>query len=486
MTMKKPRAINKNHPVGLWIERGLSMIAVVNYALVLFNISYIPWRDFYFRYFRELTELYDPIMGIEPHRDTVRYIETVEALNNQVVETGLQSPEVEVILTSLRQQSIEMVDTNPFAIANQSGALETIKNRMRDRAPNPDDSSKQAFSTFWTVEYLADHGFPQEIGWFKSEIKPFMEANYFRSLSETGNFVNDFWRIDFPFVIFFLVEFLIRTRVVSSKFNTVTWLDAMLWRWYDILMFVPLPTARLLRIIPVTIRLDQTGLIKLEKLRAFASRGLVSSGSQELTEAVIIQFINQVQDQLREGNIGKAIAQSQQQRYMNINNLNEIEFISNQLIQVVVDKVIPQLDSDIEALIRYNVESVVKNSPVVERFKKVPGFENLAKELSDRLIGELSQLATEGPNSAYEAIRKAMSDRKGSQLTEQLVRDFGKVLWQEIEGEQMQQFEYLLVDLLEEIKLNYIHRVDEENFEQVLASIQERRKLEGLIVYESD
>ncbi|MET0098882.1 MAG: hypothetical protein ABWU11_18995, partial [Arthrospira platensis] len=75
---------------------------------------------------------------------------------------------------------------------------------------------------------------------------------------------------------------------------------------------------------------------------------------------------------------------------------------------------------------------------------------------------------------------------KGSQLTEQLVRDFGKVLWQEIEGEQMQQFEYLLVDLLEEIKLNYIHRVDEENFEQVLASIQERRKLEGLIVYEED
>lgn len=484
MTMKKTISTKKKYPVGLWIERGMAIIATLNYTLVLFNFTYIPWRDFYFRYIPQLTRIYDPIMGIEPHRDTVRYIETVETLNKQVVETELESPEVEDILVSLQQQSIEMVDTNPFALANKSGALETIKNRMRDRIPNPEDSSKEALTTFWSTEYLAEQGFTQEMDWFKSDIKPLMEANYFRSLAETGNFVNDFWRIDSPFVIFFLIEFLIRTRVVSSKFNTVTWLDAMLWRWYDILLFIPMPTARLLRIIPVTIRLNQTGLIKLEKLRAFASRGVVSSVSLELTEAVIIQFINQLQDQLKEGNIGKTIAQSQQQRYMDINNLNEIEFISNQLIQVIVYKVLPQIEQDIEALIRYNVESVVQNSPVFQRFKKVPGFENVSKEVSDRLIAELSTLATQGPNNAYETIQKSMTDTRGTELMNQLVRDFGKVLWQEIEGDQMQQFEFLLVDLLEEIKLNYIHRVDEENFEQVLASIQERRKLEGLIVNE--
>jgi hypothetical protein len=74
-----------------------------------------------------------------------------------------------------------------------------------------------------------------------------------------------------------------------------------------------------------------------------------------------------------------------------------------------------------------------------------------------------------------------MEDPVGTQLTNQLVRDFGQILWRELKGDQIQDIEYLLVDFLEEVKLNYVQQVDQDNYEQVLAAIQERRKLEGMI-----
>ncbi|MGC9528913.1 MAG: hypothetical protein ACP5D7_25575 [Limnospira sp.] len=480
MSPQKKTTVRKKR-LGFWIERGMAILATLNYLLVLFDLTYIPWRNFYFQYFSQLTRLYDPIKGIEPHRTTQKYLDQVEALKTQVPQTGLESVPSEELLQILQQQSIEMIDTDPFAISNQSGALEKIKNRMRDRIPNPEDSAKQAFTTFWSSEYLQQEGFLEEIRWFEENIQPAIARNYYRSLGESGDFLTYFWRLDLPFILLFLAEFLIRTRIISRRFNTVSWPDAMLWRWYDVLLFIPLPAARVLRIIPVSMRLNQTKLVKLERVRALASRGFVSSFAAELTEAVIIQFINQLQQELRRGNLAQRISQSRQQRYLDINDINEIEAIVTRLIQLTVYRVIPQLHDDIEALLRYNIESLVKASPMSQNLQQIPGFETLSKDLTDRLVNQLTDLASEGPQDAYETIRDAMEDPVGTQLTNQLVRDFGQILWRELKGDQIQKIEHLLVDFLEEVKLNYVQQVDEDNYEQVLAAIQERRKLEGMI-----
>jgi len=480
MSPQKNTTVRKKRP-GFWIERGMAILATLNYILVLFNLTYVPWRDFYFRYLPQLTRIYDPIKGIEPNRETQNYLETVEALQAQVVQTGLTSAPAEKLLQELQRQSEEMIDTDPFAVADKSGALEKIKNRMRDRIPNPEDSAKQAFVTFWSPEYLTQQGFQKQMEWFEDEIEPAIARNYYRSIGENGDFITEFWKLDLPFVLIFLAEFLIRTRLISRRFNTVSWLDAMLWRWYDMFLFIPLPTARILRIIPVSMRLNQTKLVKLDRVRALASRGLVASFAAELTEAVIIQFINQLQQELRRGNLAQRISQSRHQRYLDINNVNEIEAILTRLIQLTVYRVIPQLHDDIEALLRYNIESLVKASPMSRNLQQIPGFETLSQDLTNRLVTQLTDLASEGPQDAYETIRDAMEDPVGTQLTNQLVRDFGKILWRELKGDQIQDIEYLLVDFLEEVKLNYVQQVDEDNYEQVLAAIQERRKLEGMI-----
>ncbi|MHC5831695.1 MAG: hypothetical protein ACYT04_90940, partial [Nostoc sp.] len=102
--------------------------------------------------------------GIEAHRDTKSYLEKVDALEEQVNQTGLQSPQVNSRLEEIRRLSSEMIDSNPFAGVNKSGTLEKIKNRMRDRIGK--ESAKQSFATFWSQTYLTQNGWDQENNFF--------------------------------------------------------------------------------------------------------------------------------------------------------------------------------------------------------------------------------------------------------------------------------------------------------------------------------
>lgn len=151
----------------IWFERLMAITAIVNLGLVFFDLSYIPWRDLYLRNFTKITQVYDPIKGIERHRETENYLATVDALQKQVSQTRLQSSQVETKLEEMRRLSTEMIDSNPFAAVDKSGTLEKIKNRMRDRIG--EKSSKQAFATFWSQSYLSQKGWNQEINFFNQK-----------------------------------------------------------------------------------------------------------------------------------------------------------------------------------------------------------------------------------------------------------------------------------------------------------------------------
>ena len=241
----------------LWFEKIMAIIATVNLVLVLFDLSYVPWRDFYFRRVPAITRLYDPIKGIEPHRDTKKYLEAVAGLEKQVTQTGLVSPQVKAKLADIRFLSQEMIETNPFASAGKSGTLEKIKNRMREHVRQK--SAKAAFNTFWSQEYLSKNDWNQEIDFFNQKIRPGIAINYYRKIDENGGLLNNFWIIDLPFVILFATELLGRTFLIKRRYSHLSWLEAVLWRWYDLLLLIPI--WQWLRIIPVTVRLDQAKLI---------------------------------------------------------------------------------------------------------------------------------------------------------------------------------------------------------------------------------
>lgn len=459
-----------------WFERFMAIIATVNYGLILFNLSYTDLRDYYFRYIPILTQIYDPFKGIEPHQDTEKYLETIERLKVSVAETSLNSPQTEIILAQLRVQSEEMINENPFALAGKSGTLERIKNRMRDQIETPNDSAKESFKLFWSQDYLKQQGYDQSMQWFDYQISPLIASNYYRTIGENGKFTQRFWKIDLPFIIIFFLEFLARTYLISRRYRKVTWFDAMLWRWYDAFLF--LPFWRLLRIIPVVLRLNQVHFISLEYIRLQVTRGFVAGIARELTEAVVVEVLEQVQREIQKGDVIKRFFMNRNKKYLDINNVNEIEAIANHLIKIIIYNVIPQLEPDIEELLRYNIQQVMQQSPVIQQLKTIPGLQQIPEQIQERMIAELSKLATQGPQDAYATVKKAMEDPIGTKLTEQLVKHFSQALSDELQKEQgFAEIQVLLVDFLEEFKINYIQQVDESNFEQVLAQLNEQRRL---------
>jgi hypothetical protein len=442
----------------------MAIIALVNFCLVLFDLSYIPWRDVYLQEIPSLAQLYDPIKGIEPHRETQRYLNLVNQLEAQVMQTDLQSPQVESELEELRLLSNEMIEDNPFAVANKSGTLEKIKNEIRDRVHIK--SSHQAFAYFWSQAHLAESGWQPELSFFNTQVRPLMQTNYYRGLGISGKFIDRFWLIDLPFVTIFGLEFLIRTYSISRQ-SHLNWLAAMLRRWYD--LFLLLPVWRWLRAIPVMIRLYQAELLNLEPIRAQVSHDFVANFSEELTQIVGVQLINQMQGSIQRGDVARWLFYPDRRPYLRVNETDEVSAIATRLLNISVYDVLPQIRPDIEDLVHHTLTSTLNQSPAYQRLQGLPGF-SLPK-LTERLAKDLSQIA-------YNNLTLALEDPVRAEITTRLVKNFRNTLETELQKQHnLQVIESLLTDMLEEIKINYVRGITEEGVGKVLEETEQLRQI---------
>jgi hypothetical protein len=467
----------------LGFEKVMAAIASVNLGLVVFDLSYVPYRDLYVRRFCLVPSMcfqlpsrwhqyYDKKKGIEPHRETQKYLQTVDALKAQVKQTGIDSPEVEPILAQLRLMSIQMIDENPFQIANKTGTLERIKNRLRDRMGN--ESSKQAFSQFWNPQYLTTDNWQREIIFFDNQVRPYLESNYFRSYAETGSFVNLFWHWDLLFNLTFCVDLIVRTRLIARRNLGVKWIpDALLWRWYDIFLVLPFslpfplmnPSWGLLRILPVTIRLGQANLVNLNPLWKQINRGIIANFAGALTEMVVIQIIDQIQNSIRH-DLKDWLINSVQKRYIDLNNINELEAISNRLVQLSVYQVLPKIQPNIEEVLQYSVMKGLANLPIYQGLEQFPGVGNLSKNLTEQVVAQVFQ-------NFYDLLTASIEDPQGAKLTSQLVQSFSESLVTELQKSvNLQEIQGLMCDFLEEVKINYVKRLGEGDIEQLIAETE--------------
>lgn len=446
-----------------WLEKILALIALANLILVLFDLTYIPLRDFYLQQSPGLVASYDPVKGIEPHRETQRYLDTVDQLERQLVETGPQGSQVAPLLESLSNQSVAIINENPFEVANKIGTLEKIKNRMREHLQQ--DTAKQAFRVFWSQTYFDQVGWPQALEFFNGEIRPLVATNYFRPVGEGGKFIDRFWRIDQFFVGLFAVEFLIRTFLLSRRHRGTSWLDAMLWRWYD--LFLLLPFWRWLRVIPVTIRLYQARLLNLDRVQTQTSQWLAENIAGEVTELVLVRTLSLTQRSIEQGGLVRRLLQPSS--YVTINNTNEIEAIATHLLQLSIYKVYPQIQPDIEALLRHVLTKALNQSPVYRGLQNVPGLGHLPADLAVQLASSLSQ-------TVHTGLTNSLEDAEAAAILRHLRQQFGDVLRSELQEKQtLQEIQSLLADLLEELKLTYLQRSDEENIDQTLAEVHQLR-----------
>ncbi|MBE9031919.1 hypothetical protein IQ266_19470 [filamentous cyanobacterium LEGE 11480] len=463
----------------------MALIATANLGLVAFDMAYVPWRDFFLQRtihianvqiplpLPDVTPLYDPIKGIEPHRDTKRYLQQVSDLEAALQQDGIDSEPVAAQLEALAKSSVKMVETNPFAVAEKSGTLEKIKNRMRDRiygSDNPDASSRKAFNQFWSAEYLKEKGVQSELEFFKKDVQRLIETNYYRSIGENGKPTSMFFILDTPFVMLFGLELLLRSLLISRRFK-IRFVDAVLWRWYDLLLLIPF--WRFLRVIPVALRLDQAKLISLQNLRDQATRGVVSNIAGELTEAVLTEVLTQVQVGLKSGDIGKKLIGAIDKPYVDLNDKDEIQELVAQTLQLTVYKVLPKVKPEIEAVLRHPIEAVMEQTPGYSLLKSVPLVGGVPNQVNQRLIGT----ATE---AAYDALLASLEDKVAADLVSELIRSFGKVLVEELQqGDSLEEIQSLLNELLDEVKVNYVDQISQNDVEIVLSSPRQVRQIKG-------
>lgn len=467
-------------PKQRWFEKIMAAIALLNFGLVIFDLSYIPLRDVYLQQFPELTRWYGrQFKGIEPHRVTTAYLETIDQLENQVATDGLTSPEAEELLSELRIRSAEIIDENPFEIADKTGTLERIKDRMREHVSAAVDeeleSSKEAFSIFWSRPYLTAAGFNAEMDFLSESITPLIETNYYRNIGFDGKPLDQFWLIDLWFISIFGLEFLARTWYLSRRFKGTSWFDTMLWRWYDILLLIPFSTPLwpfakswvLLRIIPVIIRINQSNLLDLEPLRDRITRGIVANFAVELTEIVVLRIIDQVQNLIRQGEVSRALLEPETvPRYIDLNDIDEIKIISQRLSSTMVYQVLPKIRPDIEALLRHNITHALEQSPAYAGIQRLPGVNSLSDQLTQQLVSELYK-------SLYGILTDSLKDDVGAKLTQQLLDNLGSSFRTEIQKDgAVQEIESLVTVWLDEVKINYVKRLAAEDVERLREQTQ--------------
>lgn len=450
-----------------WRERGIAILALINLVLVVFDLTYLYSRDFYLQTIPSLTRLYDPVKGIQPHPETENYLAQVAALEAQVVVTGLQSPQAATSLAQMRVLSQTLIEDNPFAAADKSSQFETIKQRLRVRTGQT--FARDAFARFWSQSHLTQAGWQQEIEFWHTQIRPLMQTNYYRSVNRFDTPTNYFWLLDLPFVLIFALDLFARVTTIHRRYPYLSWLEATLRRWYD--LFLLLPFWRWLRVIPVSIRLYHTDLLNLEPLRAEAQRDFVIGFAAELTEMAGIQIVEQMQNSIRKGDVFRWLLHPELRKpYVQVNNVNEISAIASRLFRIGVYDVIPQVQPDLENLIHHSLASTLHQLPGNRILQHIPGLRHVGKNQTQKLAKAIF-------NMTYNNLIQSMQDPVGAELTARLGRNLRDALENELQKKHnIQEIQSLLIDMLEEVKINYVKGITEAGSEQLLEKAEQLHK----------
>ncbi len=442
-------AARSTSPHQRW-EKILAWLILLNFGLILFDLSYVPWRNLYFRYLNPLTKIYDPIKGIEPHRETTQYLATIDQLKNQLKKqlptSAGQSAAGSATLQSLRDQSAKMIETNPFQLAGKTGALEKIKNRMRDHMGQ--SSAHGAFRAFWNGERLQRVGVESELAYFDRRIRPLIDINYFRETGEDGDFVDNFWWLDLGFVVIFAIDLGRRCLIFRRRSPNITLWQALFRRWYDLLLLSP--WFRVLRIVPLTIRWHQASLINLSAVQHQLNSLVVGELADELTQVVVSQVLSQAQGAVKNGVASKLLTDRLRRSYVDLNDINEVEAIAQIFLEIAIYRVLPKIQPDLEEIANHLLHTALIDSPAFQSLKVLPGFAAAPHQITGQLVRQVS-------DALYLALTKALSDPENGRISKRLTENLTAALGGELQkGHTVTKIESLLADLLEEVKVSYV------------------------------
>ncbi len=456
-------------------DRAVALWAALNLGLVLFDITYIPLRTFWLqrnltplpqvplvvplRVLPDLTPLYDPVKGIEPHRETQAYLEAFARLDQALIAAPAPAQ-----TAAQRQRFVElteaMINENPFAASGNSGTLEKIKNRLRQRAA--DDSAKQAAARLLSDGWLSQRSWAQERRFWQQQVLPLVATSYWRSIDENGRPTDHFWRIDLLlFQSVFALDILLRMLRMRRRFPGLSWRDALLRRWIDLPLL--LPFWRWMRVVPVVERLSQAQLINVEPLRAAVSRAVVSLLALELFEVLALQLVDGTQSLVRSSQWPRWIRSLRS--HQSVSGADEQQLVD--LVRLwgpmVLGQVTPRLAPELQSLLGHALQQQLRDVP---GGGMVPA--GVSRQLAAGVVESLLDL------SRGTAQRMARSDDRQSELLQQAIDRFWEELAAALEqAGTLERSQELLCGLLQQLKLNYVAQVNRAGIDALMDELDE-------------
>jgi hypothetical protein len=449
--------------------------AGVNLVWVAFDLTYLPLRTFWLQrnltplpsvplvvpltLLPDITPLYDPVKGIEPHRETEAYLASFRRLD-QALQAGASVASVAPLRRRQMLLTEQLINENPFLGSGNAGTLEKIKNRLRQRAGL--DSAKQSAVLLLGDRWLASHPWQQERRFWQQQVLPLVATSYWRSIDENGRPTDHFWRFDLGlFQSVFALDILLRVLRLRRRFPGLSWRDALLRRWIDLPLL--LPVWRWLRLAPVVERLSGAGLINVEPLRAAVSRAVVSLLALELFEVLALQLVDGTQSLLRSPQWPRWIRSLRSHQSVSLNDERELVELLRLWGPMVLGQVAPRLSPELQSVLGHALQQSMRD---------LPGGAVMPAAVS-------RQLATGVVDSLME-LSRSTADRLAQRDSRQveLLQRFGDRFWEELalaleRGGTLERSQQLLCTLLQELKLTYLAQVNRAGIDALMDELDD-------------
>ncbi len=462
-------------------DQFVALWASLNLLWVCFDISYVPLRTFWLQrnlypvpsaplvlrlgWLPDITPFYDPIKGIEPHRETQAYLDAFAQLDGELL-AGEDA-------TDLRRRQVrlteEMIDDNPFLASGGSGTLEKIKNRLRQRADL--DSSKRSAERLLGDAWLSQRPWAEERLFWQQQVLPLVATNYWRSIDENGRPTDTFWRIDLLlFQSVFLADILWRTIRLRRRLPGLSWTDALLRRWTDLPLL--LPFWRPLRLIPVAERLQSSGLANLEPLRAVMSRGVVALLAVELFEVLALQLMDGAQSVIRSPRWPQRIRRLRSHQMVTINDERELVELLRIWGPLLLTQVGPRLAPELRAVVSHALQQTLQTMVVPPALRNLQLLLQVEQEMTRQLASGVVDSLLELSRSAGQRLQQR--DNRQIDLLQACVDRFWDELADALEsGPALERSQQLICTLLEELKLTYLGQINRAGIDALIRELDQ-------------
>lgn len=476
-------------------DRFVALWASLNLLFVAFDLSYVPLRTFWLQRnlypipsvplvvplaaIPDITPWVDPIKGIQPHRETRAYLSQFSQLDAvlSAAPAGPGALPAGQTLTpaqrSLLQRQLELtltlIETNPFLASEGSGTLEKIKSRLRQRANR--DSARDAARTLLSPGWIEGHGWQGERPFWQEQVLPLVATNYWRSIDENGRPTDHFWRIDLLlFQGVFALDILLRAIRLRRRLPGLGWRDALLRRWIDLPLL--LPFWRWLRILPVLERLQGSGLVSIEPLRAVVSRAVVALLAVELFEVLALQLLDGAQGLIRSGQWPQRIRSlCSHQSVKSSKEERELAALVRIWAPLLLSRVLPRLGPELQGLLGYALKQSFESTvvpPPLRSLQPLLGVETgLGKQLATGMVESLLELSRK--------TGQQLSRRDQQQLD--LIQRVLDRFWEELavaleQGEGLARSQELLCGLIDGLKGTYLSQISRSGIEALIRELE--------------